>query len=98
MSRHSSVESRRLARYRRDAGSSWWPAKPVPQSAFAVPFPVAAHRTGRADLPHPALGLDSRLRPRHITASSSQTHKTEFTIQVRVVEATCSAVPCLVLV
>jgi hypothetical protein len=25
-----------------------------------VPFPAAAHRTGRADFPHPALGRDSR--------------------------------------
>jgi hypothetical protein len=27
-------------------------------------FPVPAHRTGRAELPHPALGIDSRYRPR----------------------------------
>src|SRR5438552_3124954 len=29
-----------------------------------VLFPVPAHRTGRADFPHPALGKDSRFRPR----------------------------------
>jgi hypothetical protein len=27
-------------------------------------FPVPAHRTGQAVLPHPALGKDSRFRPR----------------------------------
>jgi hypothetical protein len=27
-------------------------------------FPVPAHRTGQADFPHPALGKDSRVRPR----------------------------------
>jgi hypothetical protein len=29
-------------------------------------FPVPAHRTGLADFPHPALGKDSRLRPRKV--------------------------------
>ena len=29
-----------------------------------VLFPVPAHRTGLADFPHPALGKDSRVRPR----------------------------------
>jgi hypothetical protein len=29
-----------------------------------VLFPVPAHRTGQADFPHPALGKDSRSRPR----------------------------------
>src|SRR5258705_4021352 len=29
-----------------------------------VLFPVPAHRTGLADFPHPALGKDSRFRPR----------------------------------
>jgi hypothetical protein len=31
-----------------------------------VLFPVPAHRTGLADFPHPALGKDSRVRPRMI--------------------------------
>ena len=32
---------------------------------FGLPlFPVPAHRTGQAELPHPALGKDSRSRPR----------------------------------
>ena len=30
-----------------------------------LPFPHPAHRTGRADLPHPALGEDSRNRHSH---------------------------------
>ena len=34
-----------------------------------LPFPHPAHRTGRADLPHPALGEDScnRQKPLHVT-------------------------------
>ena len=42
-------------------------------SFTALPFPHPAHRTGRADLPHPALGEDSRNRPRplHVTPSAT---------------------------
>ena len=38
-------------------------------SRTMLPFPHPAHRTGRADLPHPALGEDSRNRqkPLHVT-------------------------------
>src|ERR1700693_3491723 len=31
-----------------------------------VLFPVPAHRTGQAVFPHPALGKDSRFRPRKV--------------------------------
>ena len=31
-----------------------------------VLFPLPAHRTGLADFPHPALGKDSRFRPRKV--------------------------------
>src|SRR5258708_36093238 len=34
-------------------------------SSAVLPFPHPAHRTGRADLPHPALGEDSRNRRSH---------------------------------
>ena len=34
-------------------------------SPAMLPFPHPAHRTGRADLPHPALGEDSRNRHSH---------------------------------
>jgi hypothetical protein len=34
-------------------------------SRTLLPFPHPAHRTGRADLPHPALGEDSRNRLSH---------------------------------
>ncbi len=34
-------------------------------SSAMLPFPHPAHRTGRADLPHPALGEDSRNRRGH---------------------------------
>jgi hypothetical protein len=39
-------------------------------SAMA-PFPAAAHRTGRADFPHPALGRDSR-QGMHRTSRTSR--------------------------
>ena len=41
----------------------------MPHYPDHAPFPHPAHRTGRADLPHPALGEDSRNRPRplHVT-------------------------------
>src|SRR5258708_36888462 len=34
-------------------------------SSALLPFPHPAHRTGRADLPHPALGEDARNRRSH---------------------------------
>src|SRR5258706_5708067 len=42
-------------------------------SSAVLPFPHPAHRTGRADLPHPALGEDSRNRrkPLHVTPSAT---------------------------
>src|SRR3989442_1548935 len=42
-------------------------------SPAMLPFPHPAHRTGRADLPHPALGEDSRNRrkPLHVTPSAT---------------------------
>jgi hypothetical protein len=42
-------------------------------SSTMLPFPHPAHRTGRADLPHPALGEDSRNRqgPLHVTPSAT---------------------------
>ena len=42
-------------------------------SSAMLPFPHPAHRTGRADLPHPALGEDSRNRqgPLHVTPSAT---------------------------
>ncbi len=38
-----------------------------------LPFPHPAHRTGRADLPHPALGEDSRNRRKPLHATPSAT-------------------------
>ena len=43
-----------------------------PTSRAMAPFPVAAHRTGQADLPHPALGQDACLRPRKVTRRSPE--------------------------
>jgi len=42
-------------------------------SSAMLPFPHPAHRTGRADLPHPALGEDSRNRRGHLHVTSSAT-------------------------
>src|SRR6202521_1303824 len=41
-----------------------------------LPFPHPAHRTGRADLPHPALGEDSRNRRGHCMRRRLQLLKT----------------------
>jgi len=40
---------------------------PVPQYPDHAPFPHPAHRTGQADLPHPALGQDLNTRSRKKT-------------------------------
>ena len=48
-----------------------------------APFPHPAHRTGRADFPHPALGQDSRLRPRHVAAERGQAYEREVPVEVR---------------
>ena len=41
-----------------------------------VLFPVPAHRTGLAVFPHPALGKDSRFRPRKVRGSVWQLDQT----------------------
>ena len=48
-----------------------------------APFPHPAHRTGRAELPHPALGPDLTLSltPRYATARA-QTYETEVPVEV----------------
>jgi hypothetical protein len=42
-------------------------------SSTMLPFPHPAHRTGRADLPHPALGEDSRNRQGPLPVTPSAT-------------------------
>ena len=37
-----------------------------PSNLAVTPLPHPAHRTGQADLPHPALGQDACLRPRKV--------------------------------
>jgi len=54
-----------------------------PMSQTLAPFPHPAHRTGHADLPHPALGQDSRLRPRRAAADSGQAYEQEVPVKVR---------------
>ena len=43
-----------------------------PTSHAMAPFPVAAHRTGQADLPHPALGQDFTLSRATPSAASEE--------------------------
>jgi len=47
-------------------------------SSAMLPFPHPAHRTGRADLPHPALGEDSRNRRGHCMWRRLQLLKTTW--------------------
>src|SRR5258708_37092992 len=47
-------------------------------SPAMLPFPHPAHRTGRADLPHPALGEDSRNRRGHCMSRRLQLLKTTW--------------------
>src|ERR1019366_9920664 len=54
-----------------------------PSTPAVTPFPHPAHRTGRAELPHPALGPDLTLSltPRYATARA-QTDETEVPVEV----------------
>jgi hypothetical protein len=55
-----------------------------PNTLALTPFPHPAHRTGRADLPHPALGQDAA--PSHTpgyTPARTQTYETEVPVKVR---------------
>jgi len=47
-----------------------------PSTLAVTPFPHPAHRTGRADLPHPALGQD--ITPARVTPSADSEHSSEF--------------------
>ena len=54
-----------------------------PNNLTLTPFPHPAHRTGHADLPHPALGRD--ITPSYTAGSqpgTSQTHETEVPVEV----------------
>lgn len=54
-----------------------------PNNLALTPFPHPAHRTGHADLPHPALGQD--ITPSYTAGSqpgTSQTHETEVPVEV----------------
>src|SRR5207253_11332752 len=46
-----------------------------------VLFPVPAHRTGRADFPHPALGESSRFRPRTAGGLFGKTDQTKHLVK-----------------
>ena len=47
-----------------------------PSTLAVTPFPHPAHRTGLADLPHPALGQD--ITPARVTPSADSEHSSEF--------------------
>jgi hypothetical protein len=62
------------------AASSVWRC---PNDFTLTPFPHPAHRTGHADLPHPALGQD--ITPSYTAGSqpwTGQTHEAEVPIEV----------------
>ena len=46
-----------------------------------VLFPLPAHRTGRADFPHPALGESSRFRPRKAGGPFGKTDQTKHLVE-----------------
>src|SRR6266480_4587933 len=48
-----------------------------------VPFPHPAHRTGHADLPHPALGQDFTPSPRHVMPKRAQAYEPEVPVKMR---------------
>src|SRR5215470_19267666 len=60
-----------------------------PSNLAIAPFPHPAHRTGRADLPHPALGQDITLA--HATPSAGPEHFAKFDRlpNLRVLTASC---------
>jgi transposase len=64
-----------------------------------TPFPHPPHRTGRADLPHPALGqyITPSHTPRYAPARS-QPHEPEVPVEVREGIGPAPASPDLVLV
>ena len=50
-------------------------------AACRAPFPPSAHRTGRADFPHPALGQGSWFRPRVATRKALQVQQSKLALQ-----------------
>ena len=54
----------------------------VSLAACRAPFPPPAHRTGRADFPHPALGQGSCFRPRVATGKFADVQQPELTLQI----------------
>jgi hypothetical protein len=83
-------ENGRVERWRGGLGFGIIPCRGFPVcvslSTCRAPFPPPAHRTGRADFPHPALGQGSRFRPR-VTAwepVEAQQPKLAFETAVRV--------------
>src|SRR5580700_9421576 len=48
-----------------------------------APFSHLAHRTGRAALPHPALGQDLTPYPRHVVSKPAQTYEPKVPVKMR---------------
>ena len=53
-------------------------------AACRAPFPPPAHRTGRADFPHPALGQGSWFRPRVTTGKFPEVQQSKLALQIAV--------------
>ena len=66
--------SREQAQWLKSPGGFWLGFRLAASVRFDMAlFPVPAHRTGRADRPHPALGESSRFRPRKVSGSFGKT-------------------------
>src|SRR3974390_3151032 len=70
-----------------------------PSNLAVTPFPHPAHRTGRAELPHPALGPDLTLSPTPRCATArAQTYETKIPVEVLKWIGSAPASPNFVLV
>jgi hypothetical protein len=101
-SRHRRAGFSRVEMWRGDGRQEMSVAAPFvwrcPSTPTIAPFPHPAHRTGRATLPHPALGQD--LTPSHSpghTSARAQSDQSVVPVQMREWIAPAPTVPELVL-
>src|SRR4030095_3033780 len=99
----ASFAARRVEMWRGGSRSGLSVAAPFvwrcPSNLAVAPFPHPAHRTGRADRPHPALGQD--FTPSHTpgcAAARGQAYETVVPVEVREWIGPAPASPDLVLV
>jgi hypothetical protein len=76
--------SREQAQWLQSPGGSWLGFRVAASVRFDMAlFPVPAHRTGRADFPHPALGESSRRRPRKASGPFGKTDQAVHLVKRR---------------